>query len=351
MGGLSCADLVGGYRPVPKADGLLSLADIKRKGPAILENSSVSLWDVGDGVACLEFHSKLNTLGEDTMALLRQSVGTVREGFAAMVIHNEAEHFSAGASLDLLVKAIHGQDWEWIRRILAEGQQVYQALKYAPFPAVGAPSGMALGGGLEILLHCDAIQAHAEFYAGLVEVGVGLVPGWGGCKEYLRRQLDYRRRPGGPLPALFKAFETIGMAKVSQSAHEAQEWLILSKTDGITMNRDRLLAEAKAKALALVPGYTPPKPYEYHLPGKTGWCAADMAIKVLRLAGKITAYDAEVSRQLAHVLSGGFCDITQPLSEDDLLALEREAFLHLAKQPGTLQRLEHRLATGKPLRN
>lgn len=349
--GISCADLAGGYRPALRTEGLLSLADIKRKGPPVLANPSASLWDLGDGAACLEFHSKLNTLGEGTMALLRQSLDAVLEGFAALVIYNEGEHFSAGASLDLLVKAIHGQDWAWIEQILAEGQQAHQALKYAPFPAVGAPSGMALGGGLEILLHCDALQAHAELYAGLVETGVGLVPGWGGCKEYLGRQLDLRRRPGGPLPALFKAFETVGMAKVTQSAFEAQDWLILAKTDGITMNRDRLLAEAKAKALALVPGYAPPKPHEYRLPGKTGGCAADMAIRALRLAGKITAYDAEVSRQLAYILSGGSCDITQPLGEDDMLALEREVFLHLTKQPGTLQRLEHMLATGKPLRN
>jgi len=350
-GRLSCADLSGGYRPVRGIEGLLSLSATKLKGPAVLENPAASLWDIGDGVACLEFHSKLNTLDGDTMALLRQGMDAVRGGFAALVIYNEGEHFSAGASLDLLVRAIHAADWAWIEQIVAEGQRAYQALKYAPFPVVGAPAGMALGGGLEILLHCDAIQAHAELYTGLVETGVGMVPAWGGCKEYLRRQLDNRRRPGGPLPALFKAFETIAMAKVSQSAFEAQEWLFLSPSDGISMNRDRLLADAKTKALALCPGYAPPPPAEYRLPGKTGGCAADMAIKALRLAGKITAYDAEVSRQLAFVLSGGDADITRPLGEDGLLALEREAFLRLVRQAGTLQRLEHMLKTGKPLRN
>lgn len=350
-GRLLCAELSGSYRPVRRAVGVLLLADIKRQTAAALENPSASLWDLGDGVACLEFHSKMNTLDLDTMALIRQSIDRVAGDFCALVIHNDGEHFSAGANLNLLVRAIHEGDWAGIEQFLIQGQQACRALKYAPFPVVGAPSGLALGGGCEILLHCDAIQAHAELYAGLVETGVGLIPGWGGCKEYLRRHLENRKRPGCPMPAIALAFESIGMAKVSQSAFEAQERLFLSKTDGITMNRDRLLADAKARALSLCPNYAPPRSGEYVLPGKTGWCAADMSLKVLRLLGKITAYDAAVSRELAFVLTGGDADITRPLREDDLLALEREAFLCLVRQPGTLQRLEHMLKTGKPLRN
>ena len=350
-GPLLFADPAGNYHPITRPEGLLALADFKRRGAAVLENPSASLWDIGDGVVCLEFHTKMNTLDLATMALIRQSIDAVRTEFAALVVYNDGEHFSAGANLNLLVQAIHAENWDGIERILAEGQQTYQALKYAPFPVVGAPSGLALGGGCEILLHCDAIQAHAETYTGLVETGVGLVPGWGGCKEYVRRQLENRRRPGGPMPAISKAFEVIGMASVSQSAFEAQERLFLAKADGITMNRDRLLADAKAKALALCKGYAPPAPGIFPLPGKSGWYAAYMAAGVLRLAGKITAYDMEVSHQLAHVLTGGDADITRPLSDDDLLALEREAFLRLVRQPGTLQRLEHMLKTGKPLRN
>lgn len=350
-GQLFFAELSGDYRPVARAEGLLLLSDIKLQGPALLENSSASLWDVGDGVACLEFHSKMNTLDMDTMALIGQSIDRVRERFAALVIYNEAEHFSAGANLNVLVRAVHEANWDGIEQILVQGQQAHRALKYAPFPVVGAPSGLALGGGCEILLHCDAIQAHAELYIGLVETGVGLVPGWGGCKEYLRRQLENRKRPGGPIPAMAAALETIGMARVSQSAFEAKDRLFLSESDGVTMNRDRLLADAKARALALCPNYSPPQPAEYALPGKTGWCAADLSLKALRLLGKITAYDVEVSRQLARVLSGGDGDIARPLTEDDLLALERAAFLHLVRLPGTLQRLEHMLKTGKPLRN
>jgi len=344
-------DLSGNYHAVHRPDGILLLADIKLQAPAVLENPSASLWDIGDGVACLEFHSKMNTLDMDSLALVRQSVERVKSDFSALVIHNDADNFSAGANLTLLVQAIHSQDWPAVEQLIKQGQQTYKALKYAPFPVVGAPSGLALGGGCEILLHCDAIQAHAELYIGLVEVGVGLVPGWGGCKEYLRRRLAFARRPGGPMSGIAQAFETIGMAKVSKSAAEAKEMLFLSVTDGITMNKDRLLADAKAKALRLAPGYMPPKSSSYQLPGTSARAAMDIAINNLKMAGKITDYDVEISQQLADVLSGGLCDITEPLSEDDLLNLELNAFLHLVKQPDTLARLEHLLKTGKPLRN
>ncbi|HEY8098754.1 MAG TPA: 3-hydroxyacyl-CoA dehydrogenase NAD-binding domain-containing protein [Methylobacter sp.] len=344
-------DLSGNYQPVRRTDGILLLSEIKLSAPAILENLSASLWDIGDGVACLEFHSKMNTLDMDSLAMVRQSVEKVKADFSALVIHNDADNFSAGANLTLLVKAIHGQDWSAVEQLIKQGQQTYQALKYAPFPVVAAPSGLALGGGCEILLHCDAIQAHAELYVGLVEVGVGLVPGWGGCKEYLHRWLEFARRPGGPMPAIAQAFETIGMAKVSKSAAEAKELLFLSTTDGITMNKDRLLADAKAKALKLVPDYTPPTPCIYPLPGASARAAIDIVINNFKQAGKITDYDVEISQQLADVLSGGQCDITEPLSEDDLLNLELKAFLHLVRQPGTLARLEYLFKTGKPLRN
>ena len=235
--------------------------------------------------------------------------------------------------------------------MIKQGQQTYQALKFSPFPVLGAPSGLALGGGAEILLHCDAIQAHAELYMGLVETGVGLVPGWGGCKEYLRRWLAFPKRPGGPMPAIAQAFESIGMAKVSKSAAEAKELLFLSASDAITMNKDRLLADAKANVLARVPGYTPPLQASYQLPGLDAKAAMAMAVNNLKRLGKITDYDAEVSLQLANVLSGGLCDMTGPLTESDLLALELQTFVHLVQQPGTLARLEHLFKTGKPLRN
>jgi 3-hydroxyacyl-CoA dehydrogenase len=350
-GQLTFTDLAGHYHRVPRPDGVLLLSDCKLKNPAVLHNDSASLWDIGDGVACLEFHSKMNTLDMDIMMLIRKSLDRVSQDFSALVIHNQGENFSAGANLTLLMQAIHTSDWASVERLITEGQQTYKALKYAPFPVVAAPSGLALGGGCEILLHCDAVQAHAELYMGLVEVGVGLIPGWGGCKEYLRRWLTFPKKPGGPIPPIVKVFETIGMAKVSKSAVEAKELLFLAKSDGITMNLNRLLADAKTKALALADHYAPPQPCVYPLPGKSAKVLMSMGINAFHVLGKATDYDVEVSQKLATVLSGGTCDMTAPLTEDDILALELDAFVALVKQPGTLARLDHMLKTGKPLRN
>ncbi|MDD5461576.1 MAG: 3-hydroxyacyl-CoA dehydrogenase NAD-binding domain-containing protein [Methylococcales bacterium] len=350
-GKLTFTDLSGNYQPVRRAEGTLLLSDIKLQGPAVLSNPSASLWDIGDGIACLEFHTKMNTLDMDIMTLIRQSIDKVSSRFSSLVIHNEGENFSAGANLGLLVQAIHTSDWTAVEQLVQQGQQTCMNLKYAPFPVVGAPSGLALGGGCEILLHCDAIQAHAELYIGLVETGVGLIPAWGGCKEYLRRWLTFPKKPGGPIPPVVKAFETLSMAKVSKSAAEAKELLFLAQSDGITMNKYRLLADAKAKALALVENYAAPQPITYPMPGMTAKILLSMGIKAFHLLGKATDYDVVVSEKLAFVLSGGHSDITAPLTEDDMLALEREAFVELIKQSGTLARLEHMLKTGKPLRN
>ena len=347
-GRLTVADLSGRYHPITRADGVLLLSDSKLQQPPILTNPSASLWDIGDGIACLEFHSKMNTLDRDSLTLIRQSIAKVRSEFTALVIHNDGDNFSAGANLGLLVQAIHAGDWAAVAQLITEGQQTYLALKYAPFPVVGAPSGLALGGGCEILLHCDAIQAHAELYMGLVEVGVGLIPGWGGCKEYLRRRLAAR---GGPIPPIVKAFETIATATVSKSAVDAQELLFLTHSDGITMNKNRLLADAKAKALSLSADYAPPQPCVYPLPGKTAKILLSMGVKAFHLLGKASDYDTVVLEQLALVLSGGDCDISSPITEDAMLALELQAFTALVKQPGTLARLECMLKTGKPLRN
>lgn len=348
---LQFKDLANHYQPVPRQAGVLLLSDVKRRGPALLSNNSASLWDIGDGIVCLEFHSKMNTLNPDILGLIQQSISLIQQSHLGLVIYNEADNFSAGANLTLLLPAIKQQNWQTVTDIIKLGQQSYQAIKYSPFPVVGAPSGLALGGGCEILLHCDAIVAHAELYIGLVEVGVGLIPGWGGCKELLRRWLGATKRPGGPMPPIAKTFETIALAKVSTSAPEAKKLLFLGHDDDIIMNKDRVLAAAKIRALALADQYQPPEPTPYFLPGNSAWAALDMAIGNLQLNGKASAYDAEVSRQLASVLSGGDTDMTQPLSEQEMLDLELQAFLHLVQQSGTLARLEHMLATGKPLRN
>ena len=312
------------------------------------------MWDIGDGVLCLEFTGKMNALDTDVMALLARTIDLIGDGrgaWKALVVHNEADNFSVGANLGLVLFAVNVAMWSEVEQIVERGQQVYKALKYAPFPVVGAPAGMALGGGCEILLHCDHVQAHAETYMGLVEVGVGLIPGWGGCKEMLLRHTADRKRPGGPMPPIAAAFETISTAKVAKSAEEARDLKLLRVGDGITMNRDRLLADAKAKALELAQTYTPPEPVEIRLPGPTARVALDLAVQGFRATGKATAHDAVVAGELAKVLSGGDTDITAALGEDDLLALERRHFLALLRTPGTVARIEHRLATGKPLRN
>jgi 3-hydroxyacyl-CoA dehydrogenase len=217
---------------------------------------------------------------------------------------------------------------------------------------VGAPSGMALGGGCEILLHCAAVQAHAETYMGLVEVGVGLVPGWGGCKEMLLRWQPGPKDPKGPMPPVAQAFETISLAKVAKSAAEARQLRFLRPTDAITMNRDRLLHDAKQRALQLLAeGYKPPEPKEIRLPGPTGKAALELAIDGFHKQGKALDHDVTVSTALAEVLSGGATDFTVPITEDQIQKLEKKAFLGLLRTGPTLARMEHMLATGKPLRN
>jgi 3-hydroxyacyl-CoA dehydrogenase len=353
-GQLEYLTLDGGYAPVKRRAGVLLLADIKRRSKPVARNGSASLWDVGDGVLCCEFHTKMNALDGDSLTMLARGLDAVKKSngaFKAMVVYNEADNFSVGANVGLGLFAANVALWPFIEEGETQGQNSYKAVKYAPFPVVSAPAGMALGGGCEILLHSPAVQAHAESYIGLVETGVGLVPGWGGCKELLTRQVTNPKRPGGPIPPLLQTFETIALAKVSRSAAEARDTLMLRPQDGITMNRDRLLADAKAKALALAAGYQPPKPVPLNLPGPTGAAALKLGITELVQQGKATAYDAVVAEKLAEVLSGGDTDITVETTEDQLLALERRAFLALIKQPKTLARIEHMLDTGRPLRN
>ncbi|MDP9064370.1 MAG: 3-hydroxyacyl-CoA dehydrogenase, partial [Pseudomonadota bacterium] len=214
-----------------------------------------------------------------------------------------------------------------------------------------APAGMALGGGCEMLLHADAVQAHAESYIGLVECGVGVVPAWGGCAELLGRWSMHKQLPRGPMPAPSKVFETVSTATVSKSAAEAQDLLFLRATDRITMNRYRLLADAKSRALELTVDYRPPQPIDLRLPGAAGKLAFMLAADGLHRRGIATGHDMVVAAELAEVLSGGGADLVDAVSEDQIMELERSAFMRLIKTPGTLARVEHLLATGKPLRN
>ena len=342
----------GRYTPLARPAGVLLLSDIKRAGKPLARNGSASLWDIGDGVACLEFHAKMNALDTEIMALVGQSVEIVGGGMRALVIHNEGSNFSVGMNLGLALFVVNVGAWPMIEETVKQGQEAFRALKFAPFPVVGAPAGMALGGGCEVLLHCDAVQAHAESYIGLVEAGVGLVPGWGGCKEMMLRGLTSGRTGfGGAMPAISRVFETIGMAKVSRSAKEARKLGFLREGDGISANRDRLLADAKATALALATDYTPPEPAVVKLPGKTAQVALKMAVRGLAKTRKATPHDLVVVEHLGNVLTGGETDATREVSEDRLSELEREALLALIRTPATIARMEHMLETGKPLRN
>ena len=341
----------GEYHDVQRPAGVLMLEDVKRGAKPVLKNGSASVWDVGDGVLCFEFTAKSNSLDDQVMTLLGRTIALVQEKYKALVVYNEGQNFSVGANLGLALFAANVAAWSELEKLVAAGQQTYKALKYARFPVVSAPSGLALGGGCEILLHSDAVQAHAESYIGLVECGVGLVPGWGGCKEMLTRWQTDPAMPRGPMPATAKVFETVSTATVSKSAANARELSFLRPGDGITMNRYRLLADAKALALKLVDGYAAPQPVGLKLPGVAGKLGLTMATEGFHRRGMATDHDLVVADALADVLSGGTADIVDTVDEDTLLSLERAAFMRLLKTDGTLARIEHMLATGKPLRN
>ena len=343
--------LDGDYHDLTRAPGVLMLEDVKLASRPVLRNASAALWDIGDGVACFEIASKSNTLDDQVLALLGQTIETVQRSFRALVIYTDADNFSLGANLGLALFAANIAAWGEIEKSVSAGQATLKALKYAPFPVVAAPAGMALGGGCEIVLHADAVQAHAETYLGLVECGVGLVPGWGGAGEMLARWRAEPMLPRGPMPAVARVFETVSVAEVSKSAHDAREKKFLRAGDGITMNRFRLLADAKARALAMVDGYTPPAPPEYVLPGPSGRASLDSAARGLHARAIATDHDLVVAGGLAELLTGGETDIIDTVSEQTLLDLERSVFLRLIKTPGTLARIEHTIETGKPLRN
>ena len=339
----------GGYAPIVPPQGSMRLADAKRGRERIAGNDSASLWDVGRDVACLEFHTTMNTIDGSILELVGEALALVPDRFAGLVIHSDAEHFSAGANLGEALFAIDAGAWDRLAMAAEIGQRAFKAMKYAPFPVVGAPAGMALGGGCEVLLHCDAIVAHAETYAGLVEVGVGLVPAWGGCKELLARYSG--SGPGGPMPPVSRAFQTVGLARVSQSADEARELGFLRRRDVVVMNRDRVLAEAIDKVHELAAAYAPPEAPVFRLPGRSGKAALELATADLGRAGKATPHDLVVAGALARVLTGGDADLTDEVSEEDILALERDAVLAMLRTSGTRARIEHMLKKGRPLRN
>jgi 3-hydroxyacyl-CoA dehydrogenase len=336
------------------ASDLLILKDAKDRQRIVRKNSGASLVDLGDGVLALEFHAKMNAIGGDQIQMMHAAVKEAAANFSALVVGNDAANFSAGANLMLLLLEAQEGNWDEIDLMIRAFQASTQALRFADVPVIVAPAGLTLGGGCEIVLHGDRVQAAAESYIGLVEVGVGLIPGGGGTKEMLARAVD-----GLPanhpdlLPFVQRAFETIGFAKVSTSAADARRLGFLGDADRITMNRERVMADAKAYALERVQeGYQRPAPRTaIPVGGETVLAALKLGIHLAWRAGRISDHDAVVGRALASVLTGGALPHQTTVSEQYLLDLEREAFLKLCGERKTLERITHTLKTGKPLRN
>lgn len=336
-------DLMEGVRycDLEPRPGIISLGDLRRARGVIRKNPGASLIDLGDGVTCVEFHSKMNAIGEDLINMIHEGIRETSRNFSAMVIGNQGENFSVGANLMLVLLAAQEQEWDELDGAIRRFQQVNMAVKYAPVPVVAAPFGMALGGGCEIAMHAARVQASAEAYLGLVEVGVGLIPAGGGCKELLLRLNDPQ-----------KVFELVGYAKTSGSAAEARQMGFLRDGDEVSMNPERLIGDAKVLALSLAPNYSPGAPrQDVKVRGESAYSVLKIGVWSARKGGYISDYDAVIGEKLATILSGGRFTGEQTVSEQYLLDLEREAFLSLCGRAETQARIQHMLKTGKALRN
>jgi 3-hydroxyacyl-CoA dehydrogenase len=357
----------GDWQLLQVPPGVWSVTVAKKSNGVVKKNSGASVVDLGDGVACIEFHSKMNTLGADILQLITQTLKPNGPGdnFDAFVITNDATNFSVGANLMLLLMSVQEEEWDDVDLVIRQFQGMTQAIKFSPKPVVVAPFGLCLGGGTEISLHAPARQPHAELYTGLVEVGVGLLPGGGGCKEMLLRAVDGAAAAHGKssngalagsvemLEAMKHAFETIATAKVATSAPEARALGFLSESDRISMNRERVLSDAKARALELFrAGYEPPVPRtDIPAPGESLLAALKMGVHLMRQGEYITDYEVKLGGKIAEVLCGGKVTPGTPVSEQYILDLEREGFKSLCGEKKTQERIQHTLKTGKTLRN
>ena len=353
----------GHWQPVKVPEGVWSVTVAKKSNGVVKKNSGASLLDLGDGVGCIEFHSKMNSLGADIIQLITQTLkpGGPGDAFDAFVITNDAQNFSVGANLMLLLMAVQEEEWDDVDMVIRQFQGMTQAIKFSPKPVVVGAFGLTLGGGTEISLHAPARQPHAELYTGLVEVGVGLLPGGGGCKEMLVRALDSATsiRPDGRgesvelLEAMKKAFETIAMAKVATSAHEARGLGFLSDSDSITMNRERVLSDAKARALALARSSyeAPVMRNDLPAPGENILATLKLGVYMMRQGDYISDHEVKIGNKVAEVLCGGNVTPGTPVSEQYILDLEREAFKSLCGEKKTQERIQYTLKTGKTLRN
>ncbi|MCF6247981.1 MAG: enoyl-CoA hydratase/isomerase family protein, partial [Desulfobacula sp.] len=348
------------YKAVPSGKSMVSIAAAKGNNKTVLENESASLVDIGDGVFCVEFHTKMNAINTQIVESIDESLDYVLKNGVGLVIGNEAfgmpGAFSAGADLSLISRLCHEKKYSEIDMLLENGQAGIQRTKYARFPVVAAPYGLTLGGGCETCLGADRIVAHAELYMGLVEIGVGLLPGGAGTMNLWKKYVD--ALPGGvakdiDLSKLFiSVFTNIGMAKISSSAAQAGTNGYLGLSDRIVNNRDNLIGEAKKEVLKMVDdGYIPPMKKKLKVMGSTGWGMVNANIYNMLSGRFISEYDAFLARRIAYVISGGDVKKNSLINEEVILKLERDAFVDFCKEEKTIARIDHMLKTGKPLRN
>lgn len=340
------------YKTIPGTEGLVILENI-RETNKVWGNAGASLFDIGDGVLCLEFHTKMNAIGQEVIEGIETAISMAEKDYKGLVIGNEGENFSAGANLAMLFMFAGDQEFDEINLMVAQFQNTMKRAKFSSIPVVSAPAGLTLGGGCELSLHCDAIQAHAETYIGLVEVGVGLIPGGGGTKELTMRVADSLAGGDAELNRLQEAFMNIATAKVATSAEEARGMSILRPQDGITMNRKRLLTDAKDKVLELHnAGYTEPvERKDIKVQGRVGLALFEAGVNGMLLGNYISEHDAKIAKKLGWIMCGGDLTYPQYVSEQYLLDLERQMFVELTAEPKTLERIHSILFKGKPLRN
>jgi|SRR5215217_262853 len=327
---------------------------LKRGNKKVAGNDSATLWDLGDGATLLEFHTKMNSIDDQIIEMMNTALDETEKNFKGLVIGNDGSNFSAGANIVALVWAAKSGQYEDIRKLVTGFQAVNQRMRYSPVPVVTAPFNLTLGGGSEVTMGGNAVQASAELYMGLVEVGVGLIPGGGGNMQLLRNVYGAYStdKDFDPLPFLKKVFLAIGTAKVATSAEEARELGFLSLTDGISANRDFLLSDAKARVLGMADaGFRAPRPTRFRLGGPSGYATIDMMLYDMEMNGQVSAHDRKIGQKLARVLTGGDTSTSALVTEEKLLELEAEAFLSLCGEEKTQDRLTHMIEKGKPLRN
>jgi 3-hydroxyacyl-CoA dehydrogenase len=344
----------GDYLPIERPASLIILPELKAAGKLVKKNSGASLIDLGDGVGCVEFHTKMNALDLDIFTIIEEALQRAQTDFDGLVVGNEADNFSAGANLFLVVMSAQSGQWEQLEALVKNMQDILMRVRYSPKPIVAAPAGLALGGGAEVIMSCNRVVAAGELYAGLVEIGAGVIPAGSGTKEMVRRILNppMRTKNTDALPFLQRIFEQIGLAKVGVSAEEVRQMGILGPSDRVILNRSLLLSEAKKEVLHMInTGYAPPIPEKIYAAGRDAFNALRVGIHMMKEGGYITEHESVIAGKLANILTGGELSSPAWVSEQYILDLEREAFLSLCGEEKTQQRMWNLLQTGKVLRN